>query len=80
MRIRSGSQLTTSSSPARARIFAQSKSDHLTFFVSHVFASRIRPEPQLTARLRPFENEPVSGEVRVQITFEANKVRHMTAG
>jgi hypothetical protein len=26
-------------------------------------------------RLRPYENEPVTGEMRVQVTFEANKVR-----
>ena len=26
------------------------------------------------SRLQPFENEPVSGEMRVQITFEANRV------
>ncbi|KZT74293.1 Pkinase-domain-containing protein [Daedalea quercina L-15889] len=26
-------------------------------------------------KLRPFENEPVSGEMRVQITFEANKTK-----
>ncbi|KAH9951702.1 Pkinase-domain-containing protein [Amylocystis lapponica] len=26
-------------------------------------------------KLRPFENEPVSGEMRVQITFEANKAK-----
>ncbi|KAI0921773.1 hypothetical protein AcW2_006648 [Taiwanofungus camphoratus] len=26
-------------------------------------------------RLQPFENEPVSGEMRVQITFEANKTK-----
>ncbi|PCH41145.1 Pkinase-domain-containing protein [Wolfiporia cocos MD-104 SS10] len=26
-------------------------------------------------RLKPFENEPVSGEMRVQITFEANKTK-----
>lgn len=30
----------------------------------------------LTRRLRPFENEVVSGEMRVQITFEQYKVRH----
>ncbi|KAL6309612.1 kinase-like protein [Sparassis latifolia] len=26
-------------------------------------------------KLRPFENEPVSGEMRVQVTFEANKTK-----
>lgn len=26
-------------------------------------------------RVRPYENEPVTGEMRVQVTFEANKVR-----
>lgn len=36
--------------------------------------ARIAHARRVNHRLRPFENEPVSGDMRVQITFEANKV------